>query len=92
MFKARRQTQPRQQVLGPGKGRRLCRAGNQLRNGHIFHGGEFRQQVMELIYKANADAAYAGARRIIKGRAVLPGDEHVAARRRFQQSGDMQQR
>ena len=81
-----------QQFAGAAPGGGFVGAGDQLRHHHILEGGEFRQQMMELIDKADADATDAGARGIIKLGAVLSGDENFARARRFEQACNMQQR
>ena len=67
-------------------------AGDELRHHHVLEGGEFRQQMVELVDEADADAADAGARLVVELRAVLPGDQHLARGRRLEQARDVQER
>lgn len=70
----------------------FARACDELRHDDVFQRREFRQQVMELIDKADADPAHARAGRIVHLRAVLPGDQDLACGGPFQQARHVQQR
>ena len=69
-----------------------CRTGDQLRHHHILERRKFRQQMMELIDKSNADTTDAGAGGIIEGSTILSGHEHLARRRSFEKARNMEQR
>src|SRR4051812_5467654 len=47
---------------------------------------------MKLVDEPDSDAPNSGPRRIVERGAVVPTDEHLAARGRFEQPGDVQER
>src|SRR5688500_14117299 len=92
MVKALRQTQAREQILGTGYGLLALNIGDELRDHDVLQRIEFRQEMMELIDEADADAPNPGPRTIIQIRAILAGDANLARRRFLEEPGNVQER
>ena len=68
------------------------RASDHLRQHHVLQRGEFRQQMMELVNKADGVAPDRGARGIRQRAGVAAGNQDRPAIRPVEQPGDVQQR
>ena len=73
--------------------RRTARdAGDHLRDHDVFERRELRQQVMELVDKAERRAAQQRAALVVEAAAFLAGDADFAGARPLQQPGKVEQR
>src|SRR5205814_833174 len=75
-----------QQLDGPAARLLAAQAADHLRQDHILDGGEFRQQVVGLVDKADLKAADAGALRVGELRGRDPLDEDLAGVGVFEQA------
>lgn len=80
-----------EKLAGPLSGFLPGKPGDQLRHHDIFERREFRQQMVELVDKADFAAADGGAFLIAQAVTGMAVDVDLTAVRMLQQAGDMQQ-
>ena len=92
MFEALRQPHLCEHRGGAGCGLGAFHAAYQQWHGNIFQRGEFRQQMMKLVYKTERVIAHLTALRLVHALHFLPEYLHAAAAGMIQSAEQMQQR